>query len=222
MGTKIVPLPARPARRGRPAGADSDSTRERILAAARECFSNYGFEAATNQLIAQGAGITHGTIYHYFSSKEELFLSVQEQVSREVLDQFKHATSGDHPTLLDRLTALVDGVITMYTEDPTVARFALVWSLEARKRHDHPDWNFESWQETLDFYNTLVNQAKAAHEVLADVDGDALAHAIRTVLFGLAALMTNHNDPVMLRAAADVLVRGWAGELFTPQGAARN
>lgn len=46
---------------------------EHILKAASEVFLVNGFEKSTVQEIAVKAGIGKGTIYEYFSSKEELF-----------------------------------------------------------------------------------------------------------------------------------------------------
>ena len=47
--------------------------RKAILDAAQKVFAEHGFHGATNRLIAREAGITAGTIYWYFPSKEELF-----------------------------------------------------------------------------------------------------------------------------------------------------
>jgi len=50
--------------------------REEILSAARRIFSERGFAGATLDEIAVAAEFGKGTIYNYFSSKEELFVSV--------------------------------------------------------------------------------------------------------------------------------------------------
>jgi AcrR family transcriptional regulator len=50
--------------------------RGQILKAAMEVFSRKGYYAATIPEIAKGAGIAAGTIYIYYPSKRELFISV--------------------------------------------------------------------------------------------------------------------------------------------------
>lgn len=50
--------------------------RDEILRAARKVFSERGFAGATLDEIAMAAEFGKGTIYNYFSSKEELFVSV--------------------------------------------------------------------------------------------------------------------------------------------------
>lgn len=63
---------------------DSNSMRkEIILDAAEEVFSQYGYDGARVDAIAQAAGIAKGTIYLYFSSKQELFISLIEARTKE-------------------------------------------------------------------------------------------------------------------------------------------
>jgi AcrR family transcriptional regulator len=47
-----------------------------ILAAALDCFAERGFAATRLEDVAQRAGVTKGTLYLYFASKEELFKAV--------------------------------------------------------------------------------------------------------------------------------------------------
>jgi len=53
--------------------------RERILNAARGCFANSGFHAASMSTIAETAGISPGLIYRYFENKSAIILAIIEQ-----------------------------------------------------------------------------------------------------------------------------------------------
>lgn len=53
--------------------ASRRSTRERILDAALDVFSEKGFHVATVDEIAERAGLGKGTVYRYFANKETLF-----------------------------------------------------------------------------------------------------------------------------------------------------
>lgn len=61
-------------RRGRRPG--SAGSKEAILAAARDAFSELGFEGATVRDIAGRAGVDPAMLHHYFGSKERLFQAV--------------------------------------------------------------------------------------------------------------------------------------------------
>jgi AcrR family transcriptional regulator len=59
-------------------------TRARLLAAAKEIFEEYGFLDARISDIAERAGLSHGSFYHYFESKEEIFREVAEAVEEQL------------------------------------------------------------------------------------------------------------------------------------------
>jgi AcrR family transcriptional regulator len=50
--------------------------RDEILAAALAVFSELGFGRATLNDVAERAGVTKGAVYHYFESKEQLFIAL--------------------------------------------------------------------------------------------------------------------------------------------------
>jgi len=65
----------------KPAGPRSRKgtrTRARIVDAAKTVFEDHGFLAARVSDIADRAGLSHGSFYHYFDSKDAVFLEVAE------------------------------------------------------------------------------------------------------------------------------------------------
>jgi len=52
-----------------------------ILEAAARVFAQKGYHAATTKEIAAQAGVSEGTIYNYFQSKEDLLLSIPRLIS---------------------------------------------------------------------------------------------------------------------------------------------
>jgi AcrR family transcriptional regulator len=50
--------------------------RDQILAAARRCFAEFGYEGATVARLEQATGLSRGGIFNYFASKEDLFLEL--------------------------------------------------------------------------------------------------------------------------------------------------
>jgi AcrR family transcriptional regulator len=78
-------------------------TRARLLEAAKEVFEEDGFLEARISDIAKRAGLSHGSFYHYFDSKEEVFREVAESVEEQlsaplggvILDESSHAPPQD-------------------------------------------------------------------------------------------------------------------------------
>ncbi|MDX2233575.1 MAG: helix-turn-helix domain-containing protein [Hyphomonadaceae bacterium] len=60
-------------------------TRARLIAAARACFVEDGYDAAALDRIVVLAGVSKGALYHHFASKQDLFAAVFEAVSRETI-----------------------------------------------------------------------------------------------------------------------------------------
>ena len=80
------------------------STKERILEAALEVFSQKGFHSATTEDIAERAGVGKGTLYRHFETKEKLF----EELVRLRLDELEK-----------RAVSIIDGhddVLTMISK----------------------------------------------------------------------------------------------------------
>jgi AcrR family transcriptional regulator len=59
-------------------------TRSRLLAAAKEIFEENGFLDSRISDIAERAGLSHGSFYHYFESKEEIFREVAAAVDQQL------------------------------------------------------------------------------------------------------------------------------------------
>lgn len=64
-------------------GARAQAQRERILAAAQECFVDHGFDAASMADIARTAGMSPGLMYRYFPSKHAIVLAIIERQLQE-------------------------------------------------------------------------------------------------------------------------------------------
>jgi len=59
-------------------------TRARLVEAAKHVFEDTGFLDARISDIAERAGLSHGSFYHYFDSKEQVFREVAERVYERI------------------------------------------------------------------------------------------------------------------------------------------
>jgi AcrR family transcriptional regulator len=65
--------------------AQSEATRAKLLAAARELFGARGFAAVGTEEVVRAAGVTRGALYHQFADKRDLFAAVFEQLEQELI-----------------------------------------------------------------------------------------------------------------------------------------
>jgi TetR/AcrR family transcriptional regulator, transcriptional repressor for nem operon len=85
-------------------------SKERILAAAKELFLARGYAATTVDAICEKAGLTKGSFYHFFESKEELGLAVLDwslERSGRILADGPHRQMADP---VERALAFVDHI----------------------------------------------------------------------------------------------------------------
>lgn len=70
---------------GRPAAGENPAKRDQILDGARQIFASHGFDGASMNDITKAAGVSKGTIYVYFSSKEELFAALVQREREKII-----------------------------------------------------------------------------------------------------------------------------------------
>jgi TetR/AcrR family transcriptional regulator, repressor for uid operon len=68
-------------------GQYKSDLREKIIQAAIESFAQTGFDKTKMEEIAKRLGLSKGTIYLYFNSKEDLFLAICEHYVKVMRDQ---------------------------------------------------------------------------------------------------------------------------------------
>ncbi|PKW08487.1 transcriptional regulator, TetR family [Streptomyces sp. 1222.5] len=97
-------------RRGRPPRAESADTRDRILAAAREEFSERGYEKTSVRGIAKAAGVDSALVHHYFGTKDQIFEAAIEVAFAPALDAPDALADGPLDGVGERLTRFIFGV----------------------------------------------------------------------------------------------------------------
>lgn len=78
----------------------ADIRRERIIAAAIDLFAANGYETTKIEEIARAAGCTTGPVYHFFGSKEQIFVAAYTEVSRDYWAHTREALKEEKPPLL--------------------------------------------------------------------------------------------------------------------------
>ncbi len=108
---------ATPRRRGRPPraqSADAPAARDRILDAAREVFSERGYDKTSVRGIAKAAGVDPALVHHYFGTKEQVFEAAISVAFAPATDAPTAVEEGPLDGAGERLTRYVLGV----WEDP--------------------------------------------------------------------------------------------------------
>jgi len=95
--------------------------REHILAAGEKVFAEQDFDAAKVQDISRLAGLSMGSIYALFPSKEQIYASINEQRGNELLALVQQIVAAELAPL-DALDALVTTYIDYFYAHPDFLR----------------------------------------------------------------------------------------------------
>ncbi|WP_232668208.1 TetR/AcrR family transcriptional regulator [Pseudonocardia sp. TRM90224] len=132
----------------------ADTRRLGLLATAAEIFSKRGFRATSMKEIAAAVGMSKPTIYHYFTSKEELLVRLYSDVLDESLDAAR-ATVAAAPTPLDAIRDLIASRVAYTCRNQALLKVCF------EEEHELPA--------------ELAEQVLARRRAFEDFFGDALA-----------------------------------------------
>lgn len=126
-----MPVTAKTARKPKP--RDAQATREKILQMASKEFAAKGFDGARVDSIVARSKISKNLVYHYFDSKEALFIEVMERAYAAMRErQNELGLTGKSP--VDDMRALVMHTIQHFIEQP---EFILLLGTENLHKAEH-------------------------------------------------------------------------------------
>jgi AcrR family transcriptional regulator len=95
----------------------SQEKRRRVLDCAKRAFARRGYSGANVNVVAREAGISVGSLYQYFQSKENLFLSLIEE-SHATLTAVVDDIFARVPGFFNRVEALLRAAVEWSQKDP--------------------------------------------------------------------------------------------------------
>ncbi len=131
---------------------------EEIINAALAVFGDAGFVGARLDEIAQRAGVSKGTLYLYFDSKEELFREVVRSKIVSVVEAGEQEVARMPGTAEERLVKLIRAIWSVVS-DPAMARITKLMHSE-----------LANFPELAQFYydEVIVRVRKLVRSVLAE------------------------------------------------------
>jgi AcrR family transcriptional regulator len=181
---------------GRPPAAKAAETRQRIVQAAREVFSELGYDAATFQAIAIRADLTRPAINHYFASKRVLWSEVVEQTNALVVSAGMSQAQGE-TSLVGRLSAFLAVAMQADSEDRSAAAFLVTSVLESQRHPELADDEHDSLKTSREFMSLAVNDAIKRGELATATDVNHLVEMLVAVMWGMgfyAGFVGNHDE----------------------------
>lgn len=165
---------------------DHDAQRSRFADATMRLIATHGLEGVTMRSVAKEAGLSYGSLFHYFESKDELLMHAIGQLMKSQtlrFDEFVSQYSG-----LDALEQLLcDDAIT----DKSSRDSWLVWLTflyKAALQDSFANMHAELINGWLSRISGLLEEAVTAGEIAADTDTDLEAVALWTYSAGIGQM----------------------------------
>ena len=194
--------------RRRPAVSDLEKLRRRdeIIAAAKKVFAAKGFHDTTIADVAKEAGLSYGSIYWYFDSKDDLFhtLIAAEECALRTHAAVALAASGTRFGYAEApFRATLRATFEYFEADKATTKllFRDAYSL-ARRFDQHLGAIYERF---IDDIATLITAAQERGEVLA-APPKLVAYTLTALIGHMAHRRLANDDGVSASEAADFIV----------------
>jgi AcrR family transcriptional regulator len=143
----------------------SETRRGELLAAAVRAFARKGFHGCRVSDIAEEAGVSHGLVYHYFASKEEVLETVFRENWGGLAQAIEEIAATDAPAS-EQLRKIVAVVLHAWRRDPDAVR-VLVREIA---RSPQLQARLGEFQHAFDSIERVVARGQAAGELDAALD----------------------------------------------------
>lgn len=169
-----------------PKKVDKQARRIQIYEAAINLFAKQGVTSTTIQDIANQAGIGKGTVYEYFTSKDELLSDIFRFIMEDAQDSIEKAWKKED-NALDRLVVFFDSLLGYFESIPEnfTQILLLFWAEGVIQRPGESKEPYlegfdfkEIYLEYLDFLIETINNGQEAGIFRKDFDAGKLASSL--------------------------------------------
>lgn len=180
--------------------------RQRILDAAVQIFARKGFHETRISDVAEEAKIGHGTVYLYFETKEEILVTIYDEVLGDALRAVKEvAETGKNA--MAKLTLFAGAIVKLVAENRALSELLMLETPIRSKILDS-----ESAGQMSAYVHELVKQGVKEGIFRADFPTDIIAECLYSGMErALMRWLLTSNGPdggVAVRAVLDVALRG--------------
>ena len=171
---------------------DHDVQRVKFAEAAMSLIAEHGLEGVTMRAVAAEAGLSYGSLFHYFSSKDELLMHAVRHSTSLQANRINKFTS--HYSGLKALEHLLcdDAIINESSRDDWMVWLTLLHKAALQKSFAKTYAELiDGWQATI---AGLLDDAQRDGEIRDDLDVGFEAMALWAYSAGISQLSLLHPD----------------------------
>jgi AcrR family transcriptional regulator len=199
--------------------AKRETRRQEILDAALRCFSRDGFHNTTTADIVRESGVSQGTLYLYFATKEDIVVALADE--RHQGEAMINALAQGEQDPIRGLLALIELYGEGLTDPRRIAmrRVGIQGWGEALRNERIRKSAVEGLATVRAAITRLIERGQHTGQIRAEVDAEAVARTLVATFQGLV-LQVAWDEAVDLKACGQVILDMIRTSLLTTQGRA--
>ncbi len=176
-------------------------TRQRLVDATVQLMLRQGFAATSVDQICGEAGLTKGSFFHHFASKEAIGKAAIEWWGAFGTALYAEAWKDEDLDPLEKLHRMLD-IMSGFTEHPDQVCTCMVGMMSQELAQTHPAMRVECARQ-LDIWTAnvakILTAAKAKHSPAADFDPEEIAWFLNSLWQGSMLIGKTCQTPEMIR-----------------------
>jgi len=164
----------------------TNERRAQILQAAAVVFARSGVDGARMDDIVTESGLSKGSLYWYFDSKQDIVIALVDEVLRGEYEGLKQLIKSPG-TVFERLTTFVDTHAAVFSQHPTLGKLGLEFYAMSGRVPQIKEFIRRYYQDYIDALVELLQQGRDWGELAID-DPTELAVNLVCLLEGLTLL----------------------------------
>jgi AcrR family transcriptional regulator len=177
--------------------AEARATREALIDAALELFTDRGYTGVGTEEIVARAKVTRGALYHHFADKRDLFRAVFERVEADLMERIGTTMEGandPYDLMVSGMRAFLDAC-----DEPAVKQISLT---DAPAVLGWPEWREIDNRHGLGLTRAALDGAVEAG-LLRPIQTEPMAHLLVAALSEAAFVIAHAEQPRKARAEVE-------------------
>jgi AcrR family transcriptional regulator len=183
---------------------DREQYRKQLLERSFELFAEIGYGKITMRQLAQKLGISTGTLYHYFPSKEAMFLQLVEELVQRDITNFLIQAESVPPDIRSRVSAILN--FTQENRDYFSKQLIIWMDYYQQQVGGEDNLKEELNQRSAAIFEQLDRETIEAINTYLQVDNYAIGEFILTFINGLLLCQLYQSSPQNWDTQAEILI----------------
>ncbi|MEA5468956.1 TetR/AcrR family transcriptional regulator [Spirulina sp. 06S082] len=165
---------------------DKEKKRHEIVEASVQVFKCRGYQGTRIIDIAKEAGIGKGTVYEYFNSKDEIILSVFDELFLDYEQLLYTRANSDRPPIEELLSSVASAFEDLDNCSELIPVYFELWSSRQLCESLGLQSRMGQWFERLSAaYTKLIEKGQRSQEISREIEARAFARTLVSAIDGI-------------------------------------